>query len=64
MPVSEQAINTLRNVFGKVSPDSSDKYNQIGAQISNAKNQVLAKYQPIFSLDIRSQLLALIYRRS
>lgn len=51
MAINELAIDTLKNVLGKVSSDSNDKYFQIGAQISNAKNQVLAKYQPIFSPD-------------
>jgi len=51
MAINEQAIETLKSVLGKVSSNSTDEYYRIGAQISNAKEQVLTKYQPIFSPD-------------
>jgi len=58
MAISEQAINTLKSVLGKVSPDSTDEYYKIGAQISNAKKQVLNKYQLVFSPDNLDNLTA------
>jgi len=58
MAISDQAIDTLKSVLGKVSSDSTDEYYRIGAQISNAKKQVLAKYQPIFSPDNIDSLTA------
>ncbi|MHC4739523.1 MAG: endonuclease NucS domain-containing protein [Planctomycetota bacterium] len=49
--LNEQAIFTLKETLNRVSTNSSDEYYRIGAQICNAKKQVLAKYQPIFSSD-------------
>lgn len=49
MPINEQAINMLKSVLEKVTPDSKDEYYRIGAQIRDAKENVLGKYGPIFS---------------
>ena len=58
MAISEQSINILRNALEKVSPDSSDEFYRIGAQIREAKGNVLAKYRPIFSPENLDNLTA------
>lgn len=50
----EQAIQRLRDILGKVTLQSADKFFREGAKIRDAKDRVLAKYQPLFhpeSLD-------------
>lgn len=49
MAINEQAIETLKSALNKVSPDSSDEYCRIGAQIQDAKQKVIGRYRPIFS---------------
>jgi hypothetical protein len=51
MAISEQAIETLKAVLSRVSPTSDDESYRVGAQIRGAKEQVIAKYRPIFSSD-------------
>ncbi len=48
MAISEQAIESLKAVLRRVSPTSDDEYDRIGAQIRDAKEQVIARYRPIF----------------
>jgi len=49
MANEEQAISMLRSTLEKVRNDSTDDYYRIGAQIRDARDKVIARYQPIFS---------------
>jgi H2-forming N5,N10-methylenetetrahydromethanopterin dehydrogenase-like enzyme len=58
MPVTEETIARLRSILNQISLGSVDDYYRIGAQIRDAKDEVLAKYRPIFSMDNLNNLTA------
>jgi len=45
----EQAIQALREVLGNVSLQSADPMSRVAAEIRGAKDEVLARYQPMFA---------------
>lgn len=49
MVYDESAITTLKKVLLRISPDSKDEMCRIGAQIRDAKQQVVTKYGEVFS---------------
>lgn len=51
MIASQQAIEGIKAVLSRVSPVSADESYRIGAQIRDAKRQVIARYKPVFSPD-------------
>jgi hypothetical protein len=58
MLVTEEAIERLRSILNQISLNSADVYSKTGAQIRDAKDKVLAKYRPIFSMDNLNNLTA------
>lgn len=48
---NEQAIQTLRQILNQVVPNSPDKCYRIASQIRDAKESVISKYAPLFSLE-------------
>lgn len=46
---NEQAIQTLRQTLNQVDPNSNDEHYRVGAQIRDAKDKVVERYQVIFS---------------
>jgi hypothetical protein len=62
MAVNEQVIETLRGILDKTKPSSEDESCKVGAQIKDAKSEVIRKYQPIFSPDNLNELTATSFK--
>jgi len=55
---NEQAIQTLRQILNQVVPNSTDKCYRIASQIRDAKESVISKHAPLFSLENLDKLTA------
>ncbi|MCJ7543209.1 MAG: endonuclease NucS [Phycisphaerae bacterium] len=58
----EQPIQSLREILGKVSHQSPDELCRVGAEIRDAKQGVLTRYQPVFSRENLGGLTAEDFR--
>ena len=58
----EEAIQVLRNILKATNHDSADELARVGAEIRDAKQEVLAEYQLRFAFDRLDALTAEDFR--
>lgn len=58
----EEAIQVLRRALEQVTPHSPDPLLRVGAQIANARHQVIARYAPMFAPENLDRMTAEDFR--